>query len=117
MVDVWFPARHLARTGVPEARFATSARPAWLRPKQTDLVPGKGQFRSRFHDPLSYCCPTTIFRDPRNRHRHHLILASAPDPCRSSIRSRRCERGRLKRAALCDSHGIGRGALQADCNS
>src|SRR6516165_1905787 len=27
-----------------------------------------------------------------------LILASAPDPCRSSIRSRRCERGRLKRA-------------------
>src|SRR6516164_48419 len=26
-----------------------------------------------------------------------LILASAPDPCRSSIRSRRCERGRLKR--------------------
>jgi len=32
----------------------------------------KGQFRSRFHDPLSYCCPTTIFRDPRNRHRHHL---------------------------------------------
>ena len=26
-----------------------------------------------------------------------LIFASAPDPCRSSIRSRRCERGRLKR--------------------
>ena len=23
-------------------------RAAWLRPKQTDLVPGKGQFRSRF---------------------------------------------------------------------
>src|SRR6516162_5481023 len=43
-------------------------RPAWLRP---DLVPGKGQFRSRFHHPLSYCCPTTIFGDPRNRHRHH----------------------------------------------
>ena len=36
-------------------------RPAWLRP---DLVPGKGQFRSRFHHPLSYCCPTTIFGIP-----------------------------------------------------
>ena len=47
-------------------------RPAWLRPEQTDLVPGKGQFRSRFHHPLSYCRPTTIFLDPRNRHRHHL---------------------------------------------
>ena len=45
--------------------FANAARPAWLRPKQTDLVPGKGQFRSRFPYPLSYCCPTTIFRDPR----------------------------------------------------
>jgi len=36
------------------------------------LVPGKGQFRWRFPHPLSYRCPTTIFRDPRNRHRHHL---------------------------------------------
>jgi hypothetical protein len=27
---------------------------AWLRPKQTDLVPGKGQFRSRFPNRLSY---------------------------------------------------------------
>ena len=26
----------------------TSLRAAWLRPKQTDVVPGKGQFRSRF---------------------------------------------------------------------
>ena len=32
-------------------------------PKQTDLVPDKGQFRSRFPHPLSYGCPTTIFRD------------------------------------------------------
>ena len=32
----------------------------------------KGQFRSRFTHPLSYGCPTTNFRDPRNRHRHHL---------------------------------------------
>src|SRR6516162_3329021 len=56
----------------PEARFASDARPAWLRPNQTDLVPGKGQFRSRFSHPLRCCCPTTIFRDPRNRHRHHL---------------------------------------------
>jgi hypothetical protein len=32
--------------------------------KQTDLVPDKGQFRSRFHHPLSYCCPATIFLDP-----------------------------------------------------
>jgi hypothetical protein len=38
----------------------------------TDLVPGKGQFRSRFPHLLSYCCATTIFLDPRNRHRHHL---------------------------------------------
>ena len=36
---------------------------AWLRPIQTDLIPDKGQFRSRFHHPLSYCCPATIFRD------------------------------------------------------
>jgi len=28
-----------------------------------DLVPDKGQFRQRFHQPLSYCCPATIFRD------------------------------------------------------
>jgi hypothetical protein len=47
-------------------------RAAWLRPKQTDLIPDKGQFRSRFHHPLSYCCPTMISLDPRNRHRHHL---------------------------------------------
>ena len=40
-------------------------RAAWLRPKQTDLVPGKGQFRSRFPYPLRYCCPTTIFLDPQ----------------------------------------------------
>jgi len=45
---------------------------AWLRPKQTDLVRGKGQFRSRFHHRISYGCLTMIFRDPRNRHRHHL---------------------------------------------
>ena len=25
-------------------------------PEQTDLVPGKGQFRWRFHHLLSYCC-------------------------------------------------------------
>ena len=35
---------------------------SWL--KQTDLIPDRGQFRSRFHHPLSYCCPATIFRDP-----------------------------------------------------
>jgi hypothetical protein len=59
--------------GSPEPQgVAGLLRAAWLRPKQTDLVPDKGQFRSRFHHPLSYCCPTTIFRDPRNRHRHHL---------------------------------------------
>src|SRR5215831_8215678 len=38
-------------------------RAAWLRPKQTDRIPDKGQFRSRFHHPLRYCCPATIFRD------------------------------------------------------
>ena len=55
----------------PPRPASPPVRAAWLRPKQTDLVPGKGQFRSRFHHPLSYCRPTTIFRDPRNRHRHH----------------------------------------------
>jgi hypothetical protein len=35
-----------------------------LRLKQTNLVPDKGQFRSRFQHPLSYCCPTTIFWIP-----------------------------------------------------
>jgi hypothetical protein len=35
-----------------------------LRPKQTDLISDKGQFRSRFHHSRSYCCPITIFRDP-----------------------------------------------------
>jgi hypothetical protein len=56
----------------PHATVAGPLRAAWSRPKQTDLVSGKRQFRSRFHHPLSYGCPTTIFRDPRNRHRHHL---------------------------------------------
>jgi len=37
-----FRPRRVALIGAP------SARAAWLRPKQTDLVPGKGQFRSRF---------------------------------------------------------------------
>src|SRR5262249_3389808 len=40
-------------------------RAPWLRPKQTELVPGKGQFRSRFPSRLSYGCPTTIFLDPQ----------------------------------------------------
>ena len=35
-----------------------------MRPKQTDLIPDKGQFRWRFYHPLSYCCPTTILLDP-----------------------------------------------------
>ena len=38
-------------------------RAAWSWLKQTDLIPDKGQFRSRFPHPLSYCCPATIFRD------------------------------------------------------
>ena len=42
-------------------RWALSA--AWLRLKQTDLIPGKGQFRCVFPNRLSYCCPATIFRD------------------------------------------------------
>ena len=53
-------------------RRGRAAPRGWLRPKQTDLVPGKGQFRKRFPHPPSYCCPTTILLDPRNRHRHHL---------------------------------------------
>jgi hypothetical protein len=47
-------------------------RAPWLRPKQTDLVHDKGQFRSRFYHPLCCGCSTTIFLDPRNRRRHHL---------------------------------------------
>jgi hypothetical protein len=35
-----------------------------LRPKQTNLVLDKGQFRSRFLNRLSDGCPTTIFLDP-----------------------------------------------------
>src|SRR6516162_8050240 len=31
--------------------------------RATHLIPDKGQFRKRFHHPLSYCCPATIFRD------------------------------------------------------
>ena len=60
------------RLGPRRREPAGPLRAAWSRPKQTDLVSGKRQFRSRFHHPLSYGCPTTIFRDPRNRHRHHL---------------------------------------------
>ena len=39
-------------------------RAAWLRPKQTDLIPGKGSSASVSSNRLSYGCPTTIFRDP-----------------------------------------------------
>ena len=46
-------------------RVAGLLQAAWLRPKQTDLVPGKGQSRSRFPHRLSYCSPTTIFLDPQ----------------------------------------------------
>jgi hypothetical protein len=45
------------------ARVSTTRSATVLRPKQSGLVAGKGQFRSRFHHPLSHCCPTTIFRD------------------------------------------------------
>ena len=46
-------------------------RAAWLRPKQTDLVPGKGQFRSR--SPIrSAIVVRQRFFWIRNRHRHHL---------------------------------------------
>ena len=41
-----------------------SPSPSCMRPKQTDMIPGKGQFRSRFPNRLSYGCPTTIFLDP-----------------------------------------------------
>jgi len=34
------------------AGLALACRADWLRPKQTDLVPDEGQFRSRFHHPL-----------------------------------------------------------------
>jgi hypothetical protein len=70
------PRRNFAGNGFGQARTPSTVagplRAAWFRPKQTDLIPDKGQFRSRFRHPLGYCCPTTIFLDPRNRHRHHL---------------------------------------------
>ena len=50
--------------GTASPGMANSCLAAWLRPKQTDLVPDKGQCRSRFPHPLSYGCPTTIFRIP-----------------------------------------------------
>ena len=40
--------------GKPSRGMANSRLAAWLRPKQTDLVPGKQQFRWRFPHPLRY---------------------------------------------------------------
>jgi hypothetical protein len=37
---------------------------------KTDLVPVNGSSARVSPNRLSYRCPTTIFRDPRNRHRH-----------------------------------------------
>ena len=65
-----FPCTRRALTRTDRPGHSGSHLP-WLTP-QTDLVPDKGQFRSRFHHPLNYGCPATIFLDPRNRHRHHL---------------------------------------------
>ena len=39
-------------------------RAAWLRPKQTDLVPDKGQFRSRFPHPLRIVVRQRFFGIP-----------------------------------------------------
>jgi hypothetical protein len=61
----------LAVLSLLPSRFGPS-RAAWLRPKQTDLVPGKGQFRSRFHYPLQVLLSDNDFFWIRNRHRHHL---------------------------------------------
>ena len=66
------PSSKSGRRWCGSSKRCSAERPAWLRPKQTDLVPGKGQFRSPFPHPLSYGCPRTIFLDHRNRHRHHL---------------------------------------------
>ena len=88
-------------------RLAPPVRAAWLRPKQTDLVPGKGQFRSRFTHPLNYGCPTTIFRDPRNRHRHHLsatLLIATPT---HTIRIKRAGNG-LGPVVMMRSRSLGR---------
>src|SRR5215469_11760568 len=47
--------RNDAPEGVtPEGADAGSLRAAWSWLKQTDLIPDKGQFRSRFYHPLSY---------------------------------------------------------------
>jgi hypothetical protein len=40
---------NIRRRSAPTPHRSTEPQvPAWLRPKQTDMVPGKGQFRSRF---------------------------------------------------------------------
>ena len=43
-----------------------------MRPKQTDLVPGKGQFRSRFPQSAQLRLSDNDFSGSPNRHRHHL---------------------------------------------
>jgi hypothetical protein len=60
--------------GVEGRVFATApvCAAVWLRLKQTGLIPGKGSSASVCRNRLSYPCPTTILRDPRNPHRHHL---------------------------------------------
>jgi hypothetical protein len=43
-----------------------------LRLKQTDLIPGKGQFRSRFPQSAQLLLSDNDFSGSRHRHRHHL---------------------------------------------
>jgi hypothetical protein len=55
-----------------------------------DLIPDKGQFRSRFHHALSDCCPVTIFRD---------ILAALFGLSRLAVGHRRRRRNAVLTAA------------------
>ena len=47
-------------------------RAAWLRSRQTDLVPDKGQFRRRFLQSAQLRLSDNVFSGSRSRYRHHL---------------------------------------------
>ena len=61
-LETWRGRNSSASTGAP-VLDPTCERPAVRFRRATHLIPDKGQFRWRFPHPLSYCCPTTIFRD------------------------------------------------------
>jgi len=63
----------------PTASPAKLTASAWSRPRETTCSPVKGSSASVSPNPLSYCCPATIFRD---------ILAALFWPAPSGYRER-----------------------------